>query len=78
MSLPLPSQDDPAWALPVTLIGVGHRVFAPHHVRKSSQWVALTRAHAEFVARERELLWEVLYMDTSREELKKRCVWDLA
>ncbi len=44
------------------LDGVGVKVFTQWHIGKSSQWVALVRDHAELVARERELLWEGVFM----------------
>ena len=69
------------------LDGVGVKVFTRQHFRKSSQWVALVRGHAELVARERELLWEGAYMwpDGRQYILRRRCalegeghVWPLA
>ena len=54
------------------LDGVGVKVFTRKHFRKSSQWIALVRDHAELVARERELLWEGTYMYPKGEEYMRR------
>jgi hypothetical protein len=65
------------FAVPVRLHGVGRKVFRHQHWRKSSQWVALVRSHAELVALERDLLLDALFTYPRGQEIKRRrCAWD--
>ena len=76
---PAMPQDDMDFAVPVRLRGVGRKVFMHQHWRKSSQWVALVRSHAELVAMDRDLLQDVLFMYPRGEHIQRsRCACGLA
>ena len=82
---PALSQDDEhplggkPWEALLAFTGGARKTFTrSQDWRKSSQWVALVRSHAELVARERELLWELGYLYPATKQFKERmrCAWN--